>query len=49
MDGMGKPLTDFDDALFAGLVEKVTVHSAEQVTFRLAGGIELMETMRMMG
>ncbi len=49
LQNIGKPLVAFDADVFAELVEKITVHSAEQICFRLPGGIELMETVRMVG
>lgn len=37
---------DFQEQLFADIVEKVLVDSQEQVRFRLIGGLELTETIR---
>lgn len=47
--GIEKPLMVFEVGVFTELVEKITVYSAERISFRLPGGIEIMETMRMMG
>lgn len=44
-----KPLTAFDADLFTEMVQKVTVHSAEKISFHLMGGIKIIETMRIMG
>ncbi len=49
LQGIEKPLTAFNEGIFTELVEKITVYSAERIGFRLMGGIEIMETMRMMG
>lgn len=39
-------LDGFDEGLFAGLVEKITVESQTSVRFHLGGGIELREQLR---
>ncbi|WP_242832152.1 recombinase family protein [Oscillibacter sp. 1-3] len=39
-------LEDFDEILFADLVERITAESQTQVRFRLYGGIELTEQLR---
>ena len=39
-------LDSFDEGLFAGLVEKITVESQNSVRFHLGGGIELREVLR---
>lgn len=39
-------LENFDEILFAGLVEKITAESRTRVRFRLCGGIELAEQIR---
>lgn len=49
LESMEQPLAAFDATLFAELVERVTIHSAERITVRFAGGIELMETMGRLG
>lgn len=36
-------LESFDEALFADLVEKITVDSQTRIRFRLYGGMELTE------
>jgi hypothetical protein len=38
-----KRLEEFDEALFAEMVEQITVESQTLLRFRLAGGIELTE------
>ena len=38
-----RSLENFDEILFAGLVEKITAESQARVRFRLCGGIELAE------
>ena len=47
-DGPGR-LEDFDEALFADLVEKIIAESQTRIRFRLYGGIELTETLREVG
>ncbi len=41
-----KPLAAFDADTFTEIVEKITVYSAEKIAFRLTGGIEIVETIR---
>ena len=41
--------SNFDEALFADLVEKITVESQTRIRFRLYGGIELAEQLREVG
>lgn len=42
-------LEDFDEALFADLVEKITAESVTRIRFRLYGGLELTEQLREVG
>lgn len=37
---------DFDEALFAELVEQITAESRTKIRFRLYGGIELTKKLR---
>lgn len=38
-----EPMTEFDDDLFERFVEKITVHSREEITFELKCGLKLKE------
>lgn len=39
-------LEEFDEAMFADLVEKITAESMTRIRFRLYGGLELTEQLR---
>ena len=39
--GIGDMVTEFDDSLWAGLVESVTVYGKEEATFLFKGGTEI--------
>ena len=39
-------LEEFDEAMFADLVEKITAESMTRIRFRLYGGMELTEQLR---
>lgn len=41
-----EPITEFDEILFGQVVEKITVRSSTELTFRLAGGVEFTEHIR---
>lgn len=41
-----EPITEFDEILFGQVVEKITVRSSTELTFRLAGGVEFTEKIR---
>lgn len=41
-----EPITEFDEILFGQIVEKITVKSNTELTFRLAGGVEFTEKIR---
>ena len=41
-----EPITEFDEILFGQVVEKITVQSGTELTFRLAGGVEFTEKIR---
>ena len=37
----GNPETEFDESLWAGLVDSMTVHSKDRIVFMLTGGREI--------
>ena len=41
-----EPITEFDEILFGQVVEKITVRSSTELTFRLSGGVEFTEKIR---
>ena len=36
-----EPITEFDESLWAGLVDSMTVHSKDRIVFRLTCGMEI--------
>ena len=36
-----EPITEFDESLWAGLVDSMTVHSKDRIVFRLTCGMEM--------
>ena len=36
-----EPITEFDENLWAGLVDSMTVHSKNRIVFRLSCGMEI--------
>ena len=36
-----EPITEFDESLWAGLVDSMTVHSKDRIVFRLTCGVEI--------
>lgn len=41
-----EPIAEFDEILFGQIVEKITVQSGTELTFRLMGGVEFTEKIR---